>query len=103
MASYARSLRADTDYLAADVRPATQCASIATINMPGRPLPRHAKVRCESANDLRYQPLWSDGCEPALFALKRADATYTWEVDAPEWWPCDADGKFLPGKGYEPM
>lgn len=97
------NLRADTGYLPADVSPATRCATTTTINLPDRRLPRHARVRCDSANDLRYQPLWSDGCEPALFALKRADAMFTWDEEAPEWWPCDANGKFVPGKGYDPL
>lgn len=97
-------LRPNTGYAAASVQNASSCGEPRKLQMPVRPLPVQARVRCESPTVLSYAPLWSDGCEPVLYSLENHDASRSWEFDErPEWWPCDLDGNFIPGKGYMPL
>lgn len=95
-------LMGDRGYVGASTQPAAACRTLERPEMASRALPTHARVRCESATEISYAPLWSDGCEPLRFATVYSDPIYTWEGDAPAWWPCDDKGNFIAGKGYMP-
>jgi hypothetical protein len=95
-------LRTDTAYVAANTQPATSCRTSLHVQFPRRALPGHARVRCESATELSYAPLWSDGCEPVRYSTHNVVPPVDWEIETPSWWPCDTKGSFISGKGYLP-
>lgn len=71
--------------------------------------PPHSKIRCTSAESLIAQPLWADHCDGRTETTLHGEPqtapieTGGWSFAAPEGWPCDHEGKFLPSPGYEPM
>jgi hypothetical protein len=71
--------------------------------------PPHSKIRCTSAQSLVALPLWSDHCdgrtETTLEGKPQNEPVETggWSFPAPQGWPCDKDGKFVAGPGYEAL
>jgi hypothetical protein len=63
--------------------------------------PEGSAIRCESKSELRYVPPWSDACDPkARIVTQYSDETGSGSISTPTWWPCDADGNFIPSDHF---
>jgi hypothetical protein len=65
------------------------------------PPPEGSAITCASATELGFVPPWSDACDPKeRIVLMYEDETGSGSGPAPEWWPCDTDGNFIPSAHF---
>ena len=105
-------LIADTSYKSpAKLADDSPCPDAPAIAAPGGLYapPPHSKIRCTSAESLIAVPLWTDHCdgrtETTLQGKPQTAPVETggWSFAAPQGWPCDENGQFVPTPGYESL
>jgi hypothetical protein len=96
-------LRADAGMVAPTAPTETDCEGMPEYRDPGTAPPVGSAIRCESAISLTFMPPWSDACDPKQHVATEYDDDVmgrSYIGSAPSWWPCDAEGNFVPQPHY---